>query len=183
MGMLNLSTTWGIISITFCDKGITSLNLPGEALLDMGGDSPASFAGGMENAENASSLLKEYFSGRHVDFSTVKVDLSTHTPFFRDICRVAQSIPYGELRTYGELAAMIGRKGAARAVGRVMAANPLPIIIPCHRVVSSDGTLTGYSASGGLKTKKRLLEMEGVSFDQKGRVVSCKKSPSTGGRD
>ena len=76
-----------------------------------------------------------------------------------------------QLNSYGELANMAGRKGAARAVGRVMAANPLPIIIPCHRVVSSDGGLTGYSASGGLQTKLRLLLMEGVCFDKGDRVV------------
>ena len=168
--MLNLPTKWGMISITFCDKGITSLNLPGEALLDMGGDNPVYFTGGMENAEKASSLLKEYFSGRRVDFSAIRLCLASRSVFFMDICRAALSIPYGEIRTYGELAEMAGRKGAARAVGRVMAANPVPIIIPCHRVVSSDGTFTGYSASGGLKTKKRLLVMEGVCFDKRGRV-------------
>lgn len=172
MQTLSVQTDWGAISITLSDEGLTSLNLPGEASLTIADDNPHLRASYRGNYDNAVSLLKKYFSGKPVDLSKLKVDLSVRTPFFRDICRVAQSIPYGELRTYGELAAMIGRKGAARAVGRVMAANPLPIIIPCHRVVSSDGSLTGYSASGGLETKKRLLVMEGVCFDKNGRVVN-----------
>ncbi len=172
MQTLRVETDWGAISITFSDEGLTSLNLPGEAGLNVADDNTYEIINDRVDGDNAVSLLKKYFSGKPVDFSKLKVDFSNHTPFFRDICRVAQSIPYGELRTYGELAAMIGRKGAARAVGRVMAANPLPIIIPCHRVVSSDGSLTGYSASGGLETKKRLLVMEGVCFDRNGRVVN-----------
>lgn len=172
METLNVPTNWGAISITFSDKGIVSLNLPDEAGLN----APDSNLHGKANERGdnnyIATLLKAYFSGSRVDFSKVMVDLSTYSSFFRDICRAAQSIPYGEIRTYGDLAEMIARKGAARAVGRVMAANPLPIIIPCHRVVSSDGSLTGYSASGGLKTKKRLLVMEGVCFDKNGRVVN-----------
>lgn len=172
MQTLRIETDWGAISITFSDEGLTSLNLPGEASLTIADNNPHLIASYRGNCDNAVSLLRDYFSGSLVDLSNIKVDLSVRTPFFRDICRVAQSIPYGELRTYGELAEMIGRKGAARAVGRVMAANPLPIIIPCHRVVSSDGSLTGYSASGGLETKKKLLIMEGLFFDKNGRVVN-----------
>lgn len=171
MQTLSVPTDWGVISITLSDKGISSLDLPGDNRLNVADDNTYEIINDRVDGDNAVSLLKKYFSGKPVDFSKLKVDLSARKPFFRDICRAAQSIPYGELRTYGELAAMIGRKGAARAVGRVMAANPLPIIIPCHRVVSSDGSLTGYSASGGLETKKRLLEMEGVCFDKNGRVV------------
>ena len=175
MQTLRVETIWGAISITFSDEGLTSLDLPSETSLTIADDNPHLIASYRGNCDNAVSLLKDFFSGKPVDFRKLKVDFSNHTPFFRDICRVAQSIPYGELRTYGELAEMIGRKGAARAVGRVMAANPLPIIIPCHRVVSSDGSLTGYSASGGLKTKKRLLVMEGVCFDKNGRVIRERK--------
>ena len=116
------------------------------------------------------SLLIEYFNGRLADFSSIKLDLGSRSDFFKDICRAAMSIPFAELRTYGELAEMAGKRNAARAVGRVMAANPLPIIIPCHRVVASDGSLTGYSAWGGLETKRRLLSMEGVAIDEGGRV-------------
>ena len=170
METLNVPTNWGVISIKFSDQGMASLDLPDDADLGMADESRHEMANGGGKHNNIVSLLRGYFSGRPVDFTAVKIDISTYTPFFRDICRAAQSIPYGKFRTYGELAEMVGRKGAARAVGRVMAANPVPIIIPCHRVVSSDGSLTGYSASGGLKTKKRLLAMEGVCFDKRDRV-------------
>ena len=168
METFNISTEWGLVSITLTDEGISSLDLPGDAALNMG-DGNTEKCGG---CDNVASLLKDYFKGRDTDFSKLKVDLSARTPFFRDICRAARLIPYGEIRTYGELAEMAGRKGAARAAGRVMATNSIPVIIPCHRVVSSDGSLTGYSASGGLDTKLRLLKMEGVSFDRKGRVIT-----------
>lgn len=171
MQTLSVPTDWGAISITLSDKGISSLDLPSDTSLNVADDNTSEIINDRALYDNAVSLLKDYFSGSHVDLSNIKVDLSVRTPFFRDICRATQSIPYGELRTYGQLAEMIGRKGAARAVGRVMAANPLPIIIPCHRVVASDGSLTGYSASGGLETKKRLLVMEGGCFDMNGRVI------------
>ncbi|MDT8318116.1 MAG: MGMT family protein [bacterium] len=172
METLRVPTDWGVISIAFSDKGIISLYLPGDPALTMADEITHAMGKDRENYSNIDSLLKRYFSGSHVDFSKLKVDLSRHTAFFRDICRAAQSIPYGELRTYSQLAEMAGRKNAARAAGRVMAANSIPIIIPCHRVVSSDGSLTGYSAPGGLKTKKELLMMEGVCFDKNGRVIN-----------
>ena len=172
MQTLRVPTEWGVISIAFTKEGLASLDLPADADLNMADDNKQEITNDRVDYNGIVSLLKGYFSGRHVDFRKLKVDLSTYTPFFRDICRAAQSIPYGEIRTYGQLAEMIGRKGAARAVGRVMAANPLPIIIPCHRVVSAGGSLTGYSVSGGLKTKKKLLIMEGLSFDKNGRVIN-----------
>lgn len=171
MKTLNVPTTWGMIYVTFSAKGLVSLDLPNESSLNMADSNLHEKANINGNYDRTISLLKGYFNGSPVDFNNLKVDLSTYTPFFRDICRAVQSIPYGKIRTYGELAEMAGRKGAARAVGKVMASNPLPIIIPCHRVVSSDGTLTGYSAPGGLNTKKKLLAMEGLSFDKRGRVI------------
>ena len=172
METLRVPTDWGVISIAFTKEGLASLDLPGDVVLNVADDDKQEITDNRVNYNGIASLLKGYFSGRPVNFSNIKVDLSTYTPFFKDICRAARSIPYGEVRTYGQLANMIGRKNAARAVGRVMAANPLPIIIPCHRVVSADGSLTGYSASGGLKTKKRLLIMEGVCFDKNDRVIN-----------
>ena len=79
------------------------------------------------------------------------------------VYRTAQRIPPGETISYGELARRIGRPGAARAVGRALAANPVAPIVPCHRVVARDGGLTGYSGPGGLRTKARLLACEAGS--------------------
>ena len=100
-----------------------------------------------------------YFAGRPVKFR-VLVDLSAGTPFQQCVWRVLQMIPYGQTRSYAWVAQKIGKPKAARAVGAACGANPLPVIIPCHRVIASDGTLGGYS--GGLHWKKRLLKLEGT---------------------
>jgi len=101
--------------------------------------------------------LQRYFRGEAVGFD-VPLDLSAHTPFLQKVWEATRAIPYGETRSYAELAAMVGRPRAYRAVGRAMALNPVPIIIPCHRVIGSDGHLHGYG--GGLDLKRRLLAME-----------------------
>jgi methylated-DNA-[protein]-cysteine S-methyltransferase len=76
------------------------------------------------------------------------------------VLRITSQIPYGETRTYQEIAVQIGKQHAARAVGRVEATNPIPLIIPCHRVLGSDGTLHGYGGPGGIKLKAWLLDLE-----------------------
>jgi len=81
-------------------------------------------------------------------------------PFRRQVLRAVAAIPYGETRTYGQIAAAIGRPGAARAVGQAVAANPMPLVIPCHRVVGAKGKLHGFSGPGGAVTKARLLALE-----------------------
>ena len=106
----------------------------------------------------AQQELEEYFAGRRTAFS---VPLSMHgTPFQMAVWEALRTIPYGETRSYGELARRIGRPGACRAVGMANHVNPLPILVPCHRVVGADGHLTGYA--GGLDVKKYLLGLEGV---------------------
>ena len=80
--------------------------------------------------------------------------------FQRSALRAVAAIPYGETRTYGEIAAQIGRPQAPRAVGRANATNPMPLVIPCHRVIGTDGKLHGYGGRGGLKTKQWLLDLE-----------------------
>lgn len=99
--------------------------------------------------------LKGYFAGRRVAFDD-RLDLSPATPFQREVWQLTRLIPYGETRSYGWMAQRLGRAGA-RVVGQALARNPLPIIIPCHRVVAKDG-LGGYS--GGIDTKRYLLKLE-----------------------
>ena len=102
--------------------------------------------------------LEEYFAGRRTAFS---VPLSMHgTPFQMEVWAALRTIPYGETRSYATLAAQIGRLRACRAVGMANHVNPLPIFVPCHRVVGADGRLTGYA--GGLDVKKYLLKLEGA---------------------
>jgi len=104
--------------------------------------------------------IRAYMAGTRRDFD-LKIDWSVLNPFQARALRVTLAIPYGKTKTYGEIAAEIGSPAAARAVGRAEATNPMPLVIPCHRVVGSDGKLHGYGGHGGLTTKAWLLEMEG----------------------
>jgi len=101
--------------------------------------------------------LRRYFAGERVRFRVPLADVAA-TPFQRAVWDSLLAIPYGETRSYGDVARAIGKPGAARAVGRACGANPWPIIVPCHRVVGADGALGGYSA--GLKWKSVLLTLE-----------------------
>lgn len=103
--------------------------------------------------------LEEYFAGRRRTFD---VPLAPRgTAFQLEVWQALRAIPYGETVSYAELAARIGRADAARAVGLANGANPLPVIVPCHRVIGSDGSLTGFG--GGLSIKRALLELEGAA--------------------
>jgi methylated-DNA-[protein]-cysteine S-methyltransferase len=104
--------------------------------------------------------LQRYAAGEPVDFSAVAICVDHLTPFGRRIVAACRRIPSGQTRSYGELAARCGSPGAARAVGQVMAKNRYPLIVPCHRVLASDGKLGGFSAPDGLRMKKRLLALE-----------------------
>ena len=114
--------------------------------------------------------IKEYLTGKRrefdltIDWSVLCSDPSTRSGqcFQRDTLRAVFSIPYGETRTYADIAAQIGHPQAFRAVGRANATNPMPLVIPCHRVIGTDGKLHGYGGKGGLKTKAWLLKMEGA---------------------
>jgi len=107
----------------------------------------------------AARLLRRYFDGERVDLR-LPLDLRAKGRFVRHVLRACAQIPYGETRSYGELAAMADKPAAARAVGQVMARNPLPLFVPCHRVIAADGSLGGFG--GGLEMKRRLLRLEGT---------------------
>jgi methylated-DNA-[protein]-cysteine S-methyltransferase len=102
--------------------------------------------------------LIRYFAGDKVSFLAYPIDLSGLPEFSRKVLTGARRIPYGERLSYGELAAKIGHPKAARAVGQALGRNPLPLLLPCHRVVGKNGALTGFSA--GLNWKKALLALE-----------------------
>lgn len=104
--------------------------------------------------------LAAYFAGERQDFD-LDLDWSLTSGFHREVLReLASGVPYGTVVGYGELAARVGRPEGAQAVGAAMGANPLPVVVPCHRVVESDGGLGGFG--GGLETKRQLLALEGV---------------------
>ena len=112
--------------------------------------------------ELATLQLDEYFAGRRTAFD---LPLKAQgTPFQQSIWSALQDIPYGQTTSYGELGSAIGKPGSARAVGGAVGANPLPIVIPCHRVLASDRRITGYSGGEGIPTKEKLLNLENVSY-------------------
>ncbi len=107
--------------------------------------------------------LQCYASGERVDFADIEIETHELTPFRRAVVAALRQIPYGSTLSYAELAEMAGSPRAARAVGSTMAANRVPLIVPCHRVVAAGGNLGGFSAPSGLTMKQRLLQLEQVT--------------------
>lgn len=155
------------------DTGICRVVLPGDEdeVSSVMAGAPAS----SPLTEKAAGMLSAYFRGESVSFAELPVELGAVTPFRARVLELIRAIGPGEVKSYGEVAAMSGKPGAARAIGGAMASNPVPVIVPCHRVVAGDGRLTGFSATGGISVKKELLIMEGIEF--KGDTVCGKNAP------
>ncbi len=136
------------------DKGLTGLHLPGAS------HTPAIQAHWQRSAARFASLrgeLADYFAGRRASF---QIELDTGgSPFQAAVWRALREIPYGRTSSYRDIAERIGRPRAIRAVGAANGRNPVSIIVPCHRVIGADGSLTGYA--GGLPAKRYLLGLEG----------------------
>src|SRR5680860_1183059 len=145
-------TAIGTLRVLMSDSGVRHIDLPGTTSSEIDGHE--------ERDDEVAIEFEEYFAGRRHRF-TVPVDLDeTDAAFHRRVLGLLHhEVPYGETVTYGELAEMAGRPGAARAIGTAMANNPVPIVVPCHRVVAA-GSLGGYG--GGLPMKRALLALEGV---------------------
>jgi len=119
--------------------------------------------------------VADYFAGRQFSFSDIPLALSHCSEFTRMVLERCRAISYGQRVTYRQLAADVGRPKAIRAVAQALARNPIPILIPCHRVIGSDGSLRGFSAGGGVNTKRTLLLMEHDFFaarDARARLSS-----------
>ncbi len=126
----------------------------------------------LAEVKRPSAVVREVFKrigglvrGKPDDLRDIPVDLSGSSEFSRKVLRTLRGVKPGQVITYGQLAAKAGRPGAARAVGRIMGANPVPIIVPCHRCMGADGSLTGFSTAGGTALKARLLFIEGYERD------------------
>jgi methylated-DNA-[protein]-cysteine S-methyltransferase len=147
-------TAAGFCAIAWSDAGVARFHLPtGTA---------ASTEHGLRRRLIDAEPAKRYFAGEQVDFASVSLDLRGQDEFFAKIYAAARRIGWGRTTTYGSLAQEIGAgPEAARDVGQAMAKNPVPLIIPCHRVLAAGGKLGGFSAPGGSATKQRMLEMEG----------------------
>lgn len=150
-------TPWGWVTVTASDKGLTSIDLSPSARANESrpaGDDPAGAI-----VEEAKRQLLAYLDGARREFS-LPVDWSAGTTFQRKVWRAITKIPYGRLRSYQWVAMRVGGKQYARAVGMALGANPVPIVVPCHRIVAHDGSLGGFSC--GLPLKRRLLKLEGA---------------------
>ena len=115
---------------------------------------------------DALRLLRRYFAGERESFRGLKLDLSAGSPFQQAVWRELRRIPWGEVISYSELARRVGRPRAARAVGNAVGRNPLPIVIPCHRVIKADGSIGGFGC--GVEIKRALLGIEGIAAAQAG---------------
>lgn len=107
-----------------------------------------------------SEILKKYFDGKIKEFGKIPLDSSSWTDFQNKVYGAVKSIPYGKTASYGAVASYLGNEKASRAVGNALKRNPVPPIIPCHRVIASDRELCGFSAIGGIDLKMKLLELE-----------------------
>jgi len=156
-------TDGGWMAVLGSARGLVSLSLPCETAQQALDDLSSDASQATQSPEHFSDLtqrLQRYFNGEKVDFPD-KLDLSAATPFQQAVWQAARRIKYGQTRSYGWLAAQAGRPGAARAVGQAMAKNPLPIIVPCHRIIGSGSGLGGFS--GGLEIKEYLLRLEATA--------------------
>jgi methylated-DNA-[protein]-cysteine S-methyltransferase len=116
--------------------------------------------------------IRRYFEGEQIDFSGVPVDLGSQEPFFSKVYAEVRKLGWGETTTYGAVAKTVGGEPqAARAVGQAMASNPVPLIVPCHRVLAAGGRIGGFSAPGGSNSKTVMLEIEGVTVAAEKRRV------------
>lgn len=163
----SFSTTFGMVNMAWGPKGLIMITFPGPSQKTFTKGLEKRLGGPILKDDNSykdiKKALKRYFEGERVLFKDVPLDLSASGGAFeQEVWQKIREIPYGRVRSYGWLARGIGRPRAARAVGRACGRNPLPPIIPCHRVVGARGELVGYSGQGGLKIKRRLLELEAV---------------------
>jgi methylated-DNA-[protein]-cysteine S-methyltransferase len=152
---LHLDSPIGILTLAADDAGLRRIDFPPPRPPPAGADWQE---GSNAVLEQACAQLREYFAGTRRTFDLPLSPLGT--PFQREVWTALAAIPYGDTWSYRDLAARVGRPAAMRAVGAANGRNPLPIVLPCHRVIGADGSLTGFG--GGLPTKAFLLRLEGA---------------------
>jgi len=165
-------TAIGCCGIAWGARGITGVQLPehdeAATRARMARRFPSSAEVGapphVQLAMDAITALLRGTPTEPVDLRDVVLDLEGVPPFHQRVYAAARGIPPGETMTYGEMARQLGERGAARAVGQALGANPFAPVVPCHRILAADGRSGGFSASGGVSTKLRLLEIEKARF-------------------
>ncbi len=157
---VTFDTALGRCAIRWSEVGITGVLLPKAG----GRPGPSFEVGAVVPAFVGDAIdgMVAVMDGLQRDLSSIPLDENGIDDFRRAVYGETRDIPAGTTRSYGEVARAIGRPDGARDVGAALARNPFPIIVPCHRVVAANGALTGFSAPGGLETKRRMLELEGA---------------------
>ncbi len=155
-------TDLGEFGIGWTDAGLCRLLLPDsdpDRLRQQLGGKPADLPPAIADTI---ALIQRYAEGERLSFASVPLDLTRLPEFHRRAYALLVELGYGETTTYGAIARQLGDVGLSRAVGQAMGANPIPLIIPCHRVLGANGSLGGFSAPGGAASKRRLLLLEGA---------------------
>jgi methylated-DNA-[protein]-cysteine S-methyltransferase len=166
METMIFDTALGAFGIGWTDVGIARVQLPGlerEQLQERINRGDARSGETTRAIEVVIHQVEDYADGQVVDFSAVPLDLTGVPEFHRRAYVLLAQIGWGETTTYGALARQLGEVRLSRAVGQAMGANPVPLILPCHRVLASDGKPGGFSAPGGAGAKLKLLALEGVA--------------------
>ncbi len=158
-------TAWGWSGFVFDRKGLRIFVLPEEKKEDVlfrirKGLKYNNLFEDNRGWEKLIQKVKEYYVGKKVDFADYQLNLDGYTNFQKKILQTVRKISYGEIRSYKEAAEEAGYSRAYRAVGNTMRNNPLPLIIPCHRVIKSDGGLGGFSGKEGIALKKKMIDLE-----------------------
>lgn len=171
-----LPTAFGTCALAFNPKGLVFFQLPERSeqatLARLMRHVRSAEAGPPAWMKDALRDLVRYFDGETEDLLGIPVDLEGVPPFHRKVYEAMRRIRRGQVWTYAELAREAGSPQAFRAVGQAMAKNPIPVVIPCHRVVAAGGKPGGFSAPGGLVTKERLLRLEGASLSAQAPLFS-----------
>jgi methylated-DNA-[protein]-cysteine S-methyltransferase len=155
-------TKWGYFGLAAADNGLLRTVLPAEAWRKVKSQLLQNLPSPQYDKDlfkSAQERITAYFEGACVEFRAFPVVLNVGV-FAKRVLTACRKIEFGQIVTYGRLAEMAGKAGAARAVGNALAQNPLPLIIPCHRVICANGSLGGFSAMGGIKLKEKLFRLE-----------------------
>ncbi len=174
-------SVFGMVGISYTERAVLAVQLPEESedetrgrltqrfpeasvhddlFANQSGDDESLDAKQHAVAIDAATRIQGLLAGEDVELDPIPVDVSTSSEFNQQVYAVVRMISRGEVLTYGEVARRAGEPGGAQAVGRAMAANPIPVIIPCHRVLGANQELVGFSANGGIETKRRMLLAE-----------------------
>lgn len=166
-GFAVFATAIGHCGIAWGEHGVVSVRLPDRSAAITRGRLRSRFpeAGEIQPPQAIRQAIEDIVAllrGERRSLADIQLDLDGVPEFHRRVYEIARTIPPGRTVTYGEIANRLGMPGSAQAVGRAMGSNPFPIVVPCHRVLGTGGKLTGFSAPGGVETKRRILLIEGA---------------------